>query len=178
MRNTSHSLLACAALLASCSAQHWSLQAENTGPALGWGWAQGADLAPPVALDERHQRIVAWGRGRWEWREPNWRIDVSAPPQPPGQVLAMTYDGHRGVQIAACQVQNAIVLAEWNGVIWHVPPVTAAPPMRLGFGFAFDIQRKRIVLFGGGVGTFVTYGTGGVWVTAPRDDIWEWNGTA
>ena len=58
---------------------------------------------------------------------------------------------------------------EWNGSLWSQLLPAVRPPARSHHAMAFDVNRNRIVLFGG-VPT-------GPAATTPLGDFWEWDGT-
>src|SRR5262249_10263591 len=52
---------------------------------------------------------------------------------------------------------------EWDGTNWTQQQPATAPPARSSAAMTFDLQRNRVVLFGGGGTTFL-------------GDTWEWDG--
>ena len=56
---------------------------------------------------------------------------------------------------------------EWNGTAWVQCSPAVSPPARQRHAMAYDVARKRVVLFGGGDGT-----------GRNLNDTWEWDGTA
>jgi hypothetical protein len=57
---------------------------------------------------------------------------------------------------------------EWDGTDWKAIPVTSPPPARGGAAMAYDQCRETVLMFGGFIGTPLTY----------FNDTYTWNGTA
>lgn len=53
----------------------------------------------------------------------------------------------------------------WNGARWLQATPAVRPPAREGAAMAYDVARRRLVLFGGAAGSIM------------RGDTWEWDGT-
>jgi hypothetical protein len=115
---------------------------------------------------------VVWhqGRGRivgsdftalFEWNGLSW-TQIAAVPSPG---LGIVYDYARDEIV----LYGGVVMSVWDGSVWtqHAMP---GPPSRRDYGFAYDKNRQRVMLFGGRNVNSVP----GVFL----NDMWEWDGVS
>jgi hypothetical protein len=172
-----HLTLACAALALACPAQQrdWVQMKPTIAPTAREGVA--------MVYDTARDRVVLFG-GRylgdtWEWDGAAWALvkkyDGKTTP-PRLSYHSMAYDSvrHRTVLFGGYGIDDATQglryfgdTWEWDGVSWTKVPTTVAPSARGWFAMAYDVDRRKTVLFGG----YDMY-------RAPihYDDTWEWDG--
>lgn len=141
-----------------------------------FGWTQRLFRAPPagpdyvMAYDAFRDRVVALGDETWEWDGRSWSERPSATDPPPRWGEAMVYDGARGRVIlfgGCCNEElNLNDMWAWTGARWlRVQPTSGSvPPTRHEHAMAYDSARRRVVLFGGFVESYL------------GNDTWEWDG--
>jgi hypothetical protein len=107
----------------------------------------------------------------WAWNGLSWQlVSNSGPKARAGHKLV--FDAGRkqvmlygGTSVVDGKVERLEDMWRWNGSTWtevDQGPVTPGP--RVGFSMAYDVKRRRTVLFGGSVNGVRT------------DDTWEWDG--
>jgi hypothetical protein len=153
------------------------LKLSNTAPEAGWEYA-GAYHAG------RGEFVVLggdrWSHGTgdlWGWNGASW-TPIASGPEAGGHAVA--YDSARDRLVAfgsegwscwprPCRGQTW----EWDGGEWSEGPDTA-PTGRLRAAMAYDADRGKIVLFGGGGEEDVSCYEGSNWCCGYT---WEWDGT-
>ncbi|MEM7201647.1 MAG: kelch repeat-containing protein [Planctomycetota bacterium] len=88
----------------------------------------------------------------------------------------VAYDSarQRVMRVAGSAARGGLVeprhTAHWDGSAWHEATGAGGPTLRFSAGVASDLQRRRVVLFGGddGVALYAP--------TSPLADTWEWDG--
>ena len=140
---------------------------------------------PSMTYDSVRKKILLFGGNRvlfgkddndyeffndfWEFDGKTWtKIDV---PTPDGRAEAsFTYDRQRqkAVLFGGYRIENGTMKPlsdtwEWNGKSWQ-KMAEGIPTARSGAAIAYDKQRKKTVLFGGGIKS------GGA------NETWEWDG--
>ncbi len=133
-----------------------------------------------VAYDELRRRIVLWGGSDptgaqldvWEYDGTNWN-PVSAPGPTGRNDPTLAWDGVRGKiilfggrTIGATPTPIAEMF-DWDGSAWTRLTPATVPAARSQHSMTWDPLRRRVVMFGGGVGVPGTV----------LDDTWEWDGT-
>lgn len=136
-----------------------------------------------MAYDSARQRTVMFGgsmigsspllNDTWEWNGSSW-LQRQVPGPGARTSHAMTYDSQRGRVVLfggmAYQGSGHVYFGdtwEWDGAAW-LPQVFASGPVARGnHAMAYDVQRGRVIMFGGAVG-----------IGTPTGDTWEWNGLA
>lgn len=108
----------------------------------------------------------------WAWDGISW-TQISNGGPTPRYASAMVYDAQRqtvvlfgGEGSIAGQPRRFDDTWEWNGTYWLNHFGIAAPVARYGHAMAYDLQRQRVVLFGGTTGQ------------NQLQDTWEWDGSA
>jgi len=160
---------------------HRWIRASSTGPAARFYHLMSYDAARGkvvlfggnVAEGQLTLEKVTVGRrgDTWEWDGGQWQQISSRGPSARDH-HAMTFDGARKETILFGGFDGGYLADTWawNGRRWR-QVAAAGPPARGGKpGLAYDSWRKRVVLFGGGIG--------GGSAAEPKafDDTWEWNG--
>ncbi len=154
----------------------WMNVAMN-GPKL----ASFADSSARMVYDESLAKVVAIGSATSPQPLATWTFDGAAwneviSPTPPSRRtdFGVTYDvARKKVILFGGLVDSAMGLAptnetwEWDGVAWDKRAPTTSPPAR-GAAIAYDIARKRTILFAG---------IGAALNAIPLDDTWEYDGT-
>jgi hypothetical protein len=148
----------------------WEQLSFVGGPTPRYGHAMAWDA-------KRGELVVVGGRtagGRtgetWVWNG-SWRM---AGTMPPHENLAVAYDAAHGRVIAFGGVavgfdgfdHHVSETWQWDGSSWTEIAIGGGPPGRADHGMAYDVRRKRIVLFGG-ASEYQTF-----------NDFWEFDGTA
>jgi hypothetical protein len=154
----------------------------------GMTWAKADSTSGPggaghhaMAYDSRRQRVVMFGGDRpgtpatadtWEWDGRTWTRAATQGPAPRTR-HRLAYDAARGVMVmyggqigtgpAAVYPQDTWT---WDGAHWERID-TSGPPPRYVHAMAYDAQRQRVILFGGGLAAS-PYNT--------LADTWEWDG--
>ena len=139
-----------------------------------------------VSYDRERKRLVVFGGNRvlfgkpgdgdtfledmWEWYGGSWH-EASVPTPPPRAEAAMVYDaarrrlvlfgGYRGVGPTRVRLGDTW---EFDGSRWKEMDPSRSPSPRSGAAMAYDVDRRRVVLFGGSGG--------------PNAETWEWDGTS
>jgi hypothetical protein len=142
----------------------WALRTPTQMPTPQWDTALAYDLV--------RQQTVLFGNGNlpggahladtWTWDGADW-TDHGKPAS--RQLAAFADDTLRGRTVMHGGNNSVVLRDTWehDGTRWH-RIATATSPALAGHALAFDPQRGRTVLFGGGV-LFVT-----------SDMTWEWDG--
>src|SRR5688572_6189849 len=133
------------------------------------------------AFDEERRRLVAWGGSTqaggaeldvWEYNGVEW-FRIGAPGPAGRNDPALAWDGVRGKVIMFGGRTTDVAptpladMWEWNGAIWtRITPATL-PPARSQHSMTWDPDRRKVVLFGGGIGV----------PGSTFNDTWEWDGT-
>ncbi len=137
----------------------------------------------PMAYDSARDRTVyfesrfglnAMVPGRtWEWDGTDWTlVSQSGPFERNGS--SMVYDSarERVVLFGGLRLLNEFEFAndtwEWDGATWREATPTRRPPARSNAKMVYDVERQKVVLFGG---TPVINP-----VNESFDDVWEWDG--
>ncbi|NJM53526.1 MAG: hypothetical protein HC846_09155 [Blastocatellia bacterium] len=157
--------------------EKWSLISTNSSPP--------RRTFPTITYDSARKKILLFGGNRvlfgkddndyeffndfWEFDGKTWtKINV---PTPDGRAEAsFTYDRQRqkAVLFGGYRIENGTMKPlsdtwEWNGKSWQ-KMAEGIPTARSGAAIAYDKQRKKTVLFGGGIKS------GGA------NETWEWDG--
>lgn len=159
------------------------LAATSSPAAHGDNWSLLDDQGTPITghamvYDEQRGVMLRFGGygdaggATWEWDRDgrSWRMVTTL--CPPARIdPAMVYDSDRGVVVLFGGYTPGLGYMnetwEWDGVEWirvcDGTDMCASPSPRTEHGMAYDVQRKRVVLFGGSNG-------------GELGDTWEWNG--
>ncbi|MBI5529276.1 MAG: hypothetical protein HY897_23370 [Deltaproteobacteria bacterium] len=153
-----------------------------------------------MAFDPVRGRVLLFGGYRntllgdfWEWDGTSWQRIWAEDPEgdgdpPPRTDSSLAFDSSRGRLVLyggctgwmfGCTVVDGSTW-EWNGRSWKLispadPEVDGNPAARGNHGLAYDMTRRRVVLFGGSVGMVGTCDGG---ATNRCDVTWEWNGVS
>jgi hypothetical protein len=128
-----------------------------------------------MAFDAARQRVVLFGgyglADTWEWDGATWtqRTPATSPPPQYGHAMAFDAVRQRVVLFGGTDHGDGRRLAvtwEWDGVTWTQRTPVTSPPARSSHAMAYDVARRRVVLFGGRDGT------------GPLSDTWEWDGAS
>src|SRR5262245_17778782 len=76
---------------------------------------------------------------------------------------------HRFVAQGARGALQTDLTVEWDGSRWETRRTSNAPSVRVGFGLAYDLNRTRVVLFGGSL-------DGSNTTAQLPNDVWEYDG--
>jgi hypothetical protein len=140
-----------------------------------------------LVWDDLRARVVLLGGGpgtgalfqdAWEWDGTSWQGAAPYPVNPGARYgHAVAYDSGRS-RVVAFGGGSSVGYPpttywqdtwEWDGVSWrNVTPATPSPSARFLHAMAYDPNRKRVVLFGGGT---IVNGT-----ATYLQDTWEWDG--
>lgn len=130
-------------------------------------------VSAAAAYDPVRGRVVLFGgitgptflADTWEWNGTAWSDVTPTSSNPDGRAdHALVFDAASG-RVVMHGGYNGAALAEtleWNGTSWTA--VSSGPPRR-AHGMAFDLSRRRMVLFGGNVSS------------TNLSDTWERDGT-
>ena len=148
---------------------NWTLLA-NSGPPGWYGLAMAYDSARDVLV----VRGGVSAPETWEWDGSTWTRRFSTR-EPAGRLLpSMAYDSARErVVLFGGQAGGAggwkflNDVWEWDGTNWTKRPAPVRPPPRNAQGMAYDVQRERMVMFGGQDPTWRKF-----------NDTWEWEGVS
>ena len=152
----------------------------------GNNWTKQSPVTSPpwryrhmLTYDAAMGRVVVFGGDgasgqlgdTWVWDGTNWTQKNPATSPVPVMGGAMTYDAARkravlfGGRGGPNAHQHYNSTWEWDGARWtNVSAPTGHPSQRYEYSMAFDAARRRIVLFGGGIGGQML------------SDTWEWDG--
>jgi hypothetical protein len=147
----------------------------NDGQTWSWDgneWTQVADtgprLQPVMDWDSSTTSIVAAGYAgdggfqTWTWREELWRQLTDIGPRLTGGFVGCAFPTGLVIQGGGNGTLPVASTWGWNGHHW-TELEDMGPGARGGQGMAYDSARKRVVLFGGFVGS----------VPALHNDTWE-----
>lgn len=132
----------------------------------GESWTQVADTGPSVrathamAYDADRKRVVLFGgqtvypsttflNDTWEWDGATWIQVADTGPTP--RVEAAMVAGKTGLVLFGGQIISNTRLGdtwEWDGEVW-TNRQDMGPPERSSHAMAYDVDRDRVVLFGG-----------------------------
>ena len=135
----------------------------------------GGSVNPPCSINCSYQ-----SNDTWLWQDTKWQqvFPSNAPSERSG--YAMAYDEEHKVTILfggvhndpfdplGAPLQNDTWI--WDGTIWTKNPVGVAPSQRTSHRMVFDRARKKIVLFGGCVGSHTS-------TCVLSNDVWTWDGS-
>lgn len=154
----------------------------------GESWTQVADTGPgsrsgtTMAYDAARKRVVLfggttdagpWGADTWEWDGAEWtKMNDGGVSGRSAHALAYDADRKRVVLFGGLEPALAGPMGinylgdtwEWNGETWAKVADTGPMP-RFDSAMAYDVSRKRVVLFGGHRHT------------PQLGDTWEWDGS-
>lgn len=167
----------CVLLFAAAATAQWSLQPTTTSP------TNRTEAA--MAYDVANSRVVLFGgagvgvgqglRGdTWTYDGVDWT--QQAPATSPSARLGakMVFDPVRGRTVLFGGIASLISIAlpnnqtwEWDGTTWAQAAPTASPTGRAYYGLAYDLNRQRVVLFGGSTNP-------GLLITS--NQTWEYDG--
>jgi len=115
-----------------------------------------------MAYDPLRDRVVVFGALReghrdicWEWDGARWHEATASPRPAPRAFHRMLWDPHReavvlfGGDASREDMRRRNDLWTWDGRAWRVETALKAPPGRHGFGFAYDPERRVLVVYGG-----------------------------
>ena len=116
------------------------------------------------------------GDETWAWSGAGWRLLEPAVRPPARSQHAMAYDAARSrIVLFGGVVTRPLATSylgdhwEWDGTSWSERSQALRPSARAGAAMCFDATRGRIVLFGGGQGSFAP---------PAADAHWEWDGAS
>jgi hypothetical protein len=129
-----------------------------------------------MVYDSQRGRTVLYGGvtggnllgDTWEWNGTSWTQVASGSPLPRAD-HAMAYDALRGRTVlwGGWYSNNGINYFgdtwTWDGTTWS-QVATTGPQARSAHAMAYDVQRGRVMMFGGQIGISLF------------SDTWEWNG--
>lgn len=112
----------------------------------------------------------------WEWNGSSWtqRTPVTSPPARYLHAMAWDPVNQKVMVVGGCNSQCSVKLAdtwEWDGTNWTELHPTTSPPVRNSHSMATDVQRGRVVIFGGHGKCFQPWLCGFAY-----DDTWIWDG--
>jgi cysteine-rich repeat protein len=166
--------------------------AANNGAGLGdtWVWdgaswraaASGATPSPrsehAMTFDTARGRAVLFGGAGaggnlddvWEWDGTGWLEATPATRPPARRGHALVYDATRNTTLLIGGIADGASPQRsdqwaWDGARWTDVTPDRVPPWRMDFAVAFDVDRGRVVLFGGRTNS------------ASLADLWEWDGS-
>lgn len=153
-------LVVCAGLLAGVDLQAQARWSQRAAP----GGQPPARRAGEMFFDQVRGTIVLFGNApesdMWEWDGAAWTQIL--PANRPSERGTLAYDTTRSRAVLVTDTTGQTW--EWDGVDWTQRNPTTSPPPRPSPAMAFDAARDRVVLFGGGIGSFAL------------GDHWEWDG--
>jgi hypothetical protein len=153
----------------------WTTKSPATSPSARYNHS--------MAYDSFRQRVVLFGGNDgftgpfddlWEWDGANWTqvMTATGPSAREGAALAYDQARHRLVLFGGQDGDAGHALGdtwEYDGTAWTQIMPASSPPARGFAGMAYEIERRRIVLFGGhDLSQTQAQGFG---------DTWEWDGT-
>ncbi|WP_437639501.1 Kelch repeat-containing protein [Sorangium sp. So ce854] len=136
----------------------------------GTGWTErafadaspGGRYGPAMAYDAGRGRVVLFGsdsaNDTWEWDGTTWTERATA--SSPARGAKIVYDAGRGRTFLHGWGETW----EWDGAEWTELTPASSPPTRSRHAMAYDVARRRTVLFGG------------EFADQARGDTWEWDG--
>ncbi len=121
-----------------------------------------------MTFDAARERVVLFSRrdaSTWEWDGRSWeqRITVASPSSE--AAIAWNGDLQRVVGFDGSDGSTWF----WNGVRWAKQNAGTPGRRAPGYALAWDVERKRIVLFGGGTDTSVWASDGVTWFESSPD---------
>ncbi len=145
----------------------WHLVGQS-GPAARYKHVMAYDGTRGVVVLFGGYDANGWNGETWEWDGTGWALRTSGGPTPRSS-SAMAYDDDYGVVVLFGGRDAGGPIAEtweWDGNAWtqRTPDWPPVPSPRAGHAMAYDLDRARVVLFGG---------TNSVPVVG---DTWEWDG--
>ncbi|MBK9383718.1 MAG: hypothetical protein IPN34_02675 [Planctomycetes bacterium] len=158
------------------SADTWQWDGSNWTPRFSLP-VPPARHAHAMVYDSRRGRVVMFGGqdelqgalfgDTWEWDGSTWILRSPTPAPAARYSHAMAYDASRGrvVLFGGHSTGTSNFFGdtwEWDGTSWQQLHPPSSPSARHWHAMAYDAQRCRVVLFGGGPGTLT--------------DTWEWDG--
>jgi len=174
-KTTSHRARALAPILVGVAAALTAATAQTASPVLCAGhWKRVANDGPParnrhaMAYDSARQRVVLFGGldertgarlgDTWEWDGEQWHFGAHTGPSPRAHT-SLAYDStlqrvllFGGVGRADDKYGDNNDTWKWDGVAWQdVSGSSKRPAARNGQGMAYDILRRKMVMYGGGV---------------------------
>ncbi|HOZ49250.1 MAG TPA: S8 family serine peptidase [Candidatus Hydrogenedentes bacterium] len=129
----------------------WAKRETGTAPDYGY--------SPAMVYDSlRHETVLVtgWPMETWVWDGVDWtpRVPVTSPEVWPG-TWNMVFDENRGVAVLLANYTSVGTSSyhkqtwEWNGTDWRHVDTANAPTVRSNFGMAYDVARRKSVIFGG-----------------------------
>ena len=130
-----------------------------------------------MVYDEVRERVVMFGgstfrakfNDTWEYDGTDWTY-INPPTSPPANnIVSMAYDVSRQVVVMFGGVNFSTAVRgysdtwEYDGSNWTKANPATVPPARYAHGMAYDLDRKRTVMFGG--------------QPNEQNDTWEYDGT-
>lgn len=161
-----------------------ALLLSGNAPPQGRSWAQVSTSGPPAQRSQTMDfdarlglTILHDGQGgstsTWAWDGQVWTLLTSTgPPRRSGAAMAFDNNRSRTVLFAGIDLASAGYLQdtwEFDGTLWVPRFAITRPAPRTGHAMTYDIQRAKVVLFGGNGGTAGTISFG---------DTWEWDGVS
>ncbi|MEM7201116.1 MAG: kelch repeat-containing protein, partial [Planctomycetota bacterium] len=150
----------------------------------GISWRQRPTAIAPVrrsghvmGYDPVRQRVILFGGGgppgavfddTWEWDGTNWTERVPTQRPPARMATAAAWDTTRQRWLLFGGDSSFTTLSElgdtweWDGNDWRPRAPSTAPTPRSRHGMAYDAQRDRTVLYGGGI--------------SAQARTWQWDG--
>jgi cysteine-rich repeat protein len=154
----------------------WSVRAPDPLPPARTGATVASDpLRGRMVLFGGLDELVVHG-DTWEWDGASWTERLPIGPRPaPRATAVMAYDGVTGeVLLFGGTAAGGVRLDDtwtWNGTRWLeriAGGQPGSPGPRASPAIAYDVRRRRVVLFGGSAATG----------PATRQDTWEWDGSS
>jgi Galactose oxidase, central domain len=144
----------------------WTFQHPATSPDIdpGSSMAYDAGARTVVLFEGHHQETWSWDGTNWTENQP-----ADSPPFRDGQVMArygadvVLFGGNQCGPDDFCELNDTWL---WNGSTWTQQEARKSPTPRCCAAAAYDLARRRMVLFGGLVPTGVLGTT------------WTWNGAS
>jgi hypothetical protein len=128
---------------------NWVQQHPNSSPPLSFG----------IAYDVARRLVVLLTNlgGTWTWDGLDWTEQHPAISPPARGLPMMAYDGGRREVVLfggenSCGEFCLVFLDDtwtWDGTVWTEQFPQRSPPPEAGSGFAYDLARHEVVLFGG-----------------------------
>lgn len=153
---------------------NWQQRTPTTSPPGGCG-AQ-------MAFDPRRGHVVRFDRGDlWEWDGTEWSKTMPDRTPPARTHAAIAYDpGETTITMFGGEVLpgfGTVRMSDiwvWNGVQWRERSSGRTPAGRSDHAVAFDLDRRRFVMFGGAEFDRTQTHPDGL---HRFDDTWEWDGS-
>ena len=121
-----------------------------------WSYNQLLSMTYHAAL---RKVLLTVGREDWLWDGRTW---TKLPARTARWQHQSVYDPHRRKIVSLANFREAL---EWDAKGWRRRKLGAGLPWRQNYSLAYDVGRRRLVVFGGSNSTSIL------------NDVWEWDGS-